>query len=389
MAHDIWRDSNNVDHMFVVGTRKDAWHELGQRCDSAQTWAQAMDLAGLNWKVLKQQLWAVNPLTGKTVGGHIKGCTQDENCKCQLIDSYAIFRDTDGAFLGTVGEQFAVKQNVECFQFVDDLLQASGGAHYDSAGALGNGATIWVSARIPAADINIMGVDQQTTYLVFMTAHDGSMAHTAYISVVRPVCRNTLRAGMNSNLGLVRIKHTKNQNQRFLDAKRQMEGVVIDTKALQAKLELLAKRRIRKESVVTILDRLFPAPEDPKASTTKRDNLAAMVLKLFESNDNNAIPSIRGTAYNMLNAVTEYADHYRPVRITGSRAGYTEARARAENAVVGTGEDMKTRALAVIEEVTADDPVYDPKVFGAMPAMTNDELARLYGAGPDDLPQIA
>lgn len=392
MAHDIWRDSTGKDCMFVVGDRKDAWHELGQRCDQAATWAEAMVLAGLDWQVVKEQLWARNPLNRLTVGG----CTcRQKDCKCQLIPQYAIFRDSDGAYLGTVGEGFTIKQNRECFEFVDDLLQASGGAHYDSAGALGNGATIWVSARIPAADIDVLGVDKQETYLVFNTAHDGSMAHTSFISVVRPVCRNTIRAGLNSNLGIVRIKHTKNQDKRFLDAKRAMEGVVMDVKALQTKLETLAKRRITKESVITILNRLFPKPEDPEASTAKRDNIAAMVLGLFEHNDNNAIPEIRGTAYNMLNAVTEYTDHFRNARITDARKGYTETQARAENAVLGTGERLKSQAVMVIEEVTANDPVHDPRTFTAQsPAstgllddviagMTNEDLQRMYGNGPD------
>lgn len=388
MSHGIWRDSTGRDAMFVVGAREDAWHLLGQRCDKAQTWAEAMVLAGLDWLVVKQQLWAKNPLTGQVVGGHQKGC-DGKNCTCQLIPQYAIFRDTDGAYLGNVGEGFTIKQNRECFEFVDDLLQASGGAHYDSAGALHNGATIWVSARIPAADINVLGVDKQDTYLVFMTAHDGSMAHTSFITAVRPVCQNTIRAGMNSNMGILRIKHTKNQNQRFLDAKRAMEGVAVDMKALQAKLEMLAKRRITRESVENVLNRLFPRPEDPQASTAKRDNIAAMVLKLFESNDNNAVPQIRGTAYNMLNAVTEYTDHLRSARITDARKDYSEMQARAENAVVGTGEKLKSSALAVIEEVTANDPVYDPKTFGGMPIMSTEELNKLYGSGPEGFQDIA
>ena len=100
-----------------------------------------MSLAGLDWQVVKNQNYARNP-QGKVVP----------------VSSYSIFRDTDGAELASnVGEGFTVKQNRECFQFVDDLLQANGGAHYDSAGALGNGATIWCAVRVPRADITVNG----------------------------------------------------------------------------------------------------------------------------------------------------------------------------------------------------------------------------------------
>ena len=92
----------------------------------------------------------------------------------------------------------------------------------------------------------------------------------------------------------------------------------------------------------------------------------------------NAFPAIRGTAYNLLNAVTEYTDHYRTARITDARQGYSIEQARAENAVIGTGERLKSSALAVIEELTADDPVIESRVFGSNPVPSDDDLSRLY-----------
>lgn len=110
--------------------------------------------------------------------------------------------------------------------------------------------------------------------------------------------------------------------------------------------------------MTAVMDRLFPKPEGKDQNTTRRENILADVLSLYESNDNNAFPSIRGTAYNLLNAVTEYTDHYRTARITDAREGYSVDQARAENAVVGTGERLKTQALEVILESTAGAPVH-------------------------------
>jgi phage/plasmid-like protein (TIGR03299 family) len=342
MAHDLFTDHTGRACMFVVGTREDAWHKLGQRCDSAVNWEQAMTLAGLDWQVVKNQNYARNP-QGNVVP----------------VSSYSIFRDTDNAELASnVGEGFTIKQNRECFEFVDDLLQANGGAHYDSAGALGNGATVWCAVRVPRADISVNGEDKSESYLVFTTAHDGSMAHTAALSSVRVVCRNTLRQALSTNTGILRIKHTKNANARFDDAKRTMDGVVMDAKRLEAKLQMLATRRVTRESMTAVMDRLFPKPADEKQNTTRRENILAEVIALYESNDRNAFPSIRGTGYNLLNAVTEYTDHYRTARITDAREGYTIDQARAENAVIGTGERLKTQALDVILEATNGAPVH-------------------------------
>jgi len=342
MAHEIFRNASGMDCMFVVGKREDAWHKLGQRCNDAVSWEQAMTLAGLDWQVVKNQNYARNPQ------GHVVP-----------VSSYSIFRDTDGAELAAnVGEGFTIKQNRECFQFVDDLLQDNGGAHYDSAGALGNGATIWCAVRVPRADIAVNVNDKHESYLVFATAHDGSMAHTAALSSVRVVCRNTLRQALSTTTGILRIKHTKNANSRFEDARRTMDGVVMDAKKLQDKLQLLATRRITRESMTTVLDRLFPKPADKDQNTTRRENILAEVLALYESNDRNAFPAIRGTGYNLLNAITEYTDHYKSARITDARQGYSVEQARAENAVIGTGERLKSQALDVILEATNGAPVH-------------------------------
>jgi hypothetical protein len=70
MAHDL-AVINGKYAMFMVGQREDAWHKLGQRCDSAVNWEQAMGLAGLDWEVMKTQNYARNPegpRTGSTPG---------------------------------------------------------------------------------------------------------------------------------------------------------------------------------------------------------------------------------------------------------------------------------------------------------------------------------
>lgn len=336
MAHNIYKDATGKDCMFVVGQREDAWHLLGQRCDSAVSWESAVQLAGLDWTVSKRRNYARNMLD-----------------KVVETDSYTIFRSSDNAQLGTVGEGFEIKQNRECFQFVDTLLEANGGSHYDSAGALGNGAQIWCAVRVPKADIAV-GDDKHQSYLVFSTAHDGSMAHTVKLTTVRVVCQNTLNSALGEAGAMFRVKHTKSADVRLDRAKHLMTGVVTDAHILQQKLEALSRRKMTRESMVTVLNRLFPAPKEENASTTRRENVITEVLGLYSANDNGAFPEIAGSAYNMLNAVTEYTDHFRNPRITTARAGMSVEQARAENAVAGTGDKLKMSALAVIDEVTSE-----------------------------------
>lgn len=334
MSHDIYNDGTK-DCMFVVGEREDAWHMLGQRCENAPSWEKAIVLAGLDWKVKKEKNYARNP-AGKVT--EVGSCT--------------IFRDSDNAELGQVGSGFEIKQNADCFKFVDTLLEANGGSHYDSAGALGNGAKIWCSVRVPKADVEVVSGDKHQSYLVFATAHDGSMAHTVKLTTVRVVCQNTLNMALGEGGCMFRVKHTKTADARLAKAKDLMQGVVMDAQHLEDKLKALASRKMTRESMVSVLNRLFPAPKEENANTTRRENVITDVLNLYAKNDGGAFPQIAGSAYNLLNAVTEYTDHFRSARITDNRTGYTVEQARAENAVIGTGDVLKSNALAVIDSVT-------------------------------------
>lgn len=337
MAHNIAK-IDGKDAMFVVGKREDAWHHLGQRCENAVTWQEAVKLAGLDWKVVKTQNYARNP-AGKVVEA----------------DTFTVFRDIDNAILGSVGAGFVVKQNEDCFKFVDTLLEANGGSHYDSAGALGNGAVIWCAVRVPKADFEVVAGDKHESYLVFATGHDGSMAHTVYLTSVRVVCQNTLQMSLKEAGAMVRVKHTKNAEARLDKAKDLMSGVVANAKSLEVKLKKLADVKMNRTSIVAVLDRLFPASKEENANTTRRENVVTEVLELFAANDNKAFPEVAGTAYNLLNAVTEYTDHFRTARITDGRKGMSLQTARAENAVMGTGDVLKNNALSIIEQVVLTD----------------------------------
>jgi hypothetical protein len=138
-------------------------------------------------------------------------------------------------------------------------------------------------------------------------------------------------------------------------AVEQLSEVKTAAIGIKAKMERLADAKLTRESVDAILDRLFPKPKDPAANTTRRDNNVAEVLSLYAHNDTNAFPSIQGSAYNLLNAVTEYTDHLRTARGNGSKPEQV-AMARSESALFGSGAQLKTQALQVILEETAKQP---------------------------------
>jgi len=242
------------------------------------------------------------------------------------------------------------------FTFVDAIMGEAGGSHYESAGALGRGNKFWALARVPKADFCITGTeDMHQLYLLFVSSHDGSVSTSCFLTDRRVVCENILNQAMRDSGGnMFKIKHTTNGEKRLNAAKSIISGAVDDARDLEYKLNLLAMRKMTKDSFATVVDRLFPGKED----SARHERTVQRISKLFEENDNNAIPQIEGSAYTLLNSITNFTDHERGIRITKEKKyrGMTDSMLRAESAVFGSGNDLKSFALSVILEETKNNP---------------------------------
>jgi phage/plasmid-like protein (TIGR03299 family) len=332
------------------------WHGLGTAVNGAMTSAEALQLSGQNWEVVKRLAYARNPITNAV----------------EEIGSCALYRSDNGGLLGVVGQDYEPIGNAVQFQMIDYLLEAENGSHYDTAGCLGRGERVWALARIPALDLNVSG-DKHESYLLACTSHDMSLAFTLKLVSTRVVCQNTLSMALAGNGTLAKIRHTKSALDRIERAKRYMLVVKDNSRTLEQKLNILAQRRMTRDSMTSVLDRLFPVSKDENGQATRqtrRENILSDVLACYESNDGNANREIRGTAYNLLNAITEYTDHLRSGRVSEDKkdAGYTPDKARWESALFGSGESLKSKALEIILEDTAGNPVHTVQYAAEVPA---------------------
>jgi phage/plasmid-like protein (TIGR03299 family) len=261
--------------------------------------------------------------------------------------------------LGAVGEDYAVIQHDEGFKTIDALMRTADGAHYETAGVLGSGERVWCLADLGHA-VRI-GEDTQKGYLLFSTGHDGSMSHSYRLVFTRVVCQNTLSMALGEKTrAALTIRHTKNAVSRLTEARAALDSMGNDVQRIEDRLNFLAGRKMNREALSSIMDRLFPKTakdENGEAKeTTRRTNILADVLKIYEANDGNAYPEQRGTAYNLLNAITNYVDHERSSKEDG----------RAESALFGSGDTLKSKALEVIyESARGLDAVPERMVFHA------------------------
>jgi phage/plasmid-like protein (TIGR03299 family) len=275
----------------------------------------------------------------------------------EAVESYATYRvNRNGSrvFLNNVGKGFnASMHHSEGFKMTDALMATADGAHYETAGSLGKGERVWALADL-GLTIRV-GDDLLKNYLGFVTAYDGSMSFEFRNFEERIVCHNTWTIAMSEKAkNIFRVRHTKNGQVRLDDAKAALLTLGADNKSVEEKLNFLVTRKVTKDTMLSILGRLFPNQKDDNGKereTTRRENQVAQVLANYESCDDNAFPEQRGSAYNLLNAITEYTDHQRSSR----------GDMRAESAMFGSGNALKTKAYEIILESANGMPLLESK----------------------------
>lgn len=323
MTHAISITEEGQAEMFVAG--KPAWHHLGQNVEKAVDWREAMKLAHLDWMVRKEQLTFDNT----------------------PVQAWGTFRADNKMFLGSVGPDYEPIQNKHAFDFVDTILRAEGKAHYESAGALFGGKKIWCLAKLPS-EIRIKGTDDVSkTYLLFFNPHDGSRAAISKVTSTRVVCNNTLQTALRKEGTFCRIIHNKTTEEQFKAAKEFLLTTSAEISDLNSLLNALAGVKLDMPSMKKILELVYPKILD----NVQDQNKARTILELYEDNDNNAFPSQRGTAYNLLNSFTKYTDHFASARLI---VGEDETKARARKAMFGIGEVLKFQVLQTITKVCAE-----------------------------------
>jgi phage/plasmid-like protein (TIGR03299 family) len=322
MAHEITKNSiTGKDEVFVAG--EPAWHNLGVNVKETQKWEEAMKMASLDWAVNKKQL-----------------LVQHGSSAPQEVDAYGIFRGDNNAFLGACGDVYTPIQNKKAFDFVDVLLQADDGAHYVSAGSLNGGSQIWCLAKVPE-EIRIKGTDDVTkNYLLFTNYHVAGKAAISKNVNQRVVCANTMNIALHEEFSdnVLRLRHDGTIDQKMEMAKKLLAGARGQIKSLNELMNILARTKMNMAAIGDVLRTLYPNIDESVAEQDK----AREILHIYEHNDGDVFKSERGTAYNLLNAVTNYTDHKAPVR---PRATETEAQARARVAMFGKGESLKFLAM--------------------------------------------
>jgi phage/plasmid-like protein (TIGR03299 family) len=132
---------------------------------------------------------------------------------------FATYRKDTNDFLGLVKSRYEIVQNKDAFAFFDSIVD-SGEAIFETAGALGKGERIFVTAKLPE-DMLVAG-EPCNKYIILTNSHDGTSSIIAGFTTVRIVCNNTLQAALHGLENKVSIQHRSGAKERLTEAYKVM-----------------------------------------------------------------------------------------------------------------------------------------------------------------------
>lgn len=318
-----------IENMAYVGATP--WHGLGNQLSRHQPLEVWQQQAGMDWQILESPVhFKANDI------GHLGSIHT-------FPEQKVLYRSDTKAPLSVVSQRYQVVQPLDVLEFYRDLTEVAG-YELETAGVLKGGRKFWALARTGQGTA-LAGNDQVNGYLLLATSCDGTLATTATPTTVRVVCNNTLSIALNSVTQAVKVPH----NTRF-DAdrvKRQLGIAVSQWDEFMYRMRHLTQRKVTPEEAEQFFSQVICQPSPQALVSDARPNERAMkrVQALYDGEGRGSLlPSAEGTAWGLLNAVTEFVDHHRRARSNEYRM---------DSAWFGQGAQLKQRALDAALQLAA------------------------------------
>lgn len=274
----------------IFDSRKKYFDGLGNEITGCQKTEVALTLGGLDYTVEKRPIFLES---GK-----------------EVADKFATVRTDNEEILGIVGTDYEVLNNIEGFDFIDDII-GEGGADFEVAGTWGKGKKAFMVAKTDP--INIYG-DEFVPYILFTNTHDGSGSIKAMFTPIRVVCQNAFVMAEKQAQYKISIKHTRNAKDKLRIAKEVILANTNYLEVLKKNAEILANAQLSKEEFKTISQEIFGVEED--ASELRKERVEAKVGELMERYDAPDLQHMEENAWRAAQAVSDYECHKEPLRNT-------------------------------------------------------------------------
>ncbi len=316
MSHELSEVNGTVEYAYR-GDHGLPWHGLGQEVPAedlhnTDAWLKH---AHMEWRANRSRVrYGEGPQQRIYEGAHV------------------LFRSDNKHPLGIVSPSYKTVQPKDLVDTFRGVLR-EGGLELSSVGVLFQGARFFCTAKIGEAS-PVSQRDRIGAYILGVSSLDGSLKTSFRRSSTRVVCNNTLRMAFAEGPAELTISHRSHYDPAAVRAFMGLNTAAWDS--FRHTITRLANKAIDTEATEVVLQGLFGG-EKKDADKVRESAGFKTVLRLFQGDGKGAkMDGVFGTAWGLLNAVTEYADHH-------VRAQSDENRFAASQ--FGAGAQLKAAAL--------------------------------------------
>jgi phage/plasmid-like protein (TIGR03299 family) len=310
-----------VQTMAYVG--QTPWHQLGNQLPAKQSievWAQK---AGMDWEIRDTPVRYMTEQAGAL--GSIMS----------FDDQKVLYRSDTKAALSVVSSRYQVVQPKAVLEFYRDLTEVSG-FELETAGVLKEGKKFWALAKTGKETV-LKGNDTVKGYILLATSCDGTLATTATPTTIRVVCNNTLTIALNGASSAIKVPHSTSFDPQAV--KKQLGIAVSSWDSFMYRMKTLSERKVKSHEAMNYFLKVICNTDnhvDPAQGLMNERALKAVQALYDGKGQGSELASASGTAWGLLNAITQFTDHERRAR---------SQEYRLDSAWFGQGASLKQRAL--------------------------------------------
>lgn len=316
MAHEL---ASEKDMAYVGET---PWHGLGNKLPKNQPIEVWQKASGMDFEIKQTEVF-FNSASGND--GNMLNLRLNK-------DATVLYRSDNHEPLSVVSKRYKVVQPKEVLGFYRDLVSI-GNFELETAGILRGGKKLWALAKT-GQETMLAGDDKVKAYLLLATSCDGSLATTAQFTSVRVVCNNTLQMAVGERKGAIRVPHSTTFDPASV---KQALGLGLSSwEYFMANIRTLSNRPVNKFEAMSYLVNVLGDPALPLNDQPNQKAIQAVYGLYSGGGKGSKLQSASGTAWGLLNGITEFVDVHRRAR----NQDY-----RLDSAWFGQGAQIKQRAL--------------------------------------------
>lgn len=340
------------DLVAVNSNRGHPWHMLGEMVSEDMTMRQALELVNVHdEEVRSKPLFVVADET--TTEEWTPGESWVRVKDLEKVDGDIAVAINSNKFgtMSTATENYHPIQRRDLLAMayvIVGLTDDERKGFIDTIGNLGKrGDTFFAYIRVPDIVIDPEGIHDVIEHGLFVaTSFNQTLANTIGYSPVRPVCRNTVTMALGKLNQTIKVRHTKNSEDRIKQAAVALEYVGAVEEEMVKRAETMLQVDGDK-AFKAIVDHFYDV--DDKTITekgrTQRRRARNGIHRLYDGRGNTAADLVGKNGWAAFQAFIEYKDH----EVSTKGHGRVQQLTRAKNAVLpGKVVNDKIKASEII-----------------------------------------